>query len=73
MRTSMMEAMTNNESTFEERVQYLKQNTGIINETAIGCYLSNYNDRYICGRFHNSGCKQLMACQLLDKANKVEE
>ena len=69
----MMEVMTNNESTFEERVQYLKQNTGIINETAIGCYLSNYNDRYICGRFHNSGCKQLMACQLLDKANKVEE
>ena len=32
---------------FEEQFQYLQDKTHI-NENVIGCYLSNYGDKYIC-------------------------
>lgn len=55
---------------FEEHVDELKKKTGILDEVTIGCYLSNYGDRYICGRFKNESCRGLEKCTRLDKAAK---
>ena len=49
---------------FEEQLQYLKDKTHI-NENIIGCYLSNYGDKYICSGCHSCGCKHLTKCKLL--------
>ena len=49
---------------FEEQLQYLQDKTHI-NENIIGCYLSNYLDKYICSGCHSCGCKHLTKCKLL--------
>lgn len=49
-------------------IEELKRRTGVINEDVIGCYFSNYQDKYICGRFHNSGCRNLYCCNKLYEA-----
>ena len=49
---------------FEEQLQYLQDKTHI-NENVIGCYLSNYGDKYICSGCHSCGCKHLTKCKLL--------
>ena len=51
---------------FEEQLQYLQDKTHI-NENVIGCYLSNYKNKYICSGFHSCGCKYLAQCQLLQR------
>ena len=49
---------------FEEQLQFLQDKTHI-NENVIGCYLSNYGDKYICSGCHSCGCKHLTKCKLL--------
>ena len=49
---------------FEEQFQYLQDKTHI-DENVIGCYLSNYGDKYICSGCHSCGCKHLTKCKLL--------
>lgn len=49
---------------FEEQLQYLQGKTHI-NENVIGCYLSNYRNKYVCSGRHSCGCKHLAQCKLL--------
>ena len=49
---------------FEEKVEQLKKRTAF-DEDTIGCFLCNFHDRYVCGRFRNSGCTSLVKCQRL--------
>jgi hypothetical protein len=48
--------------------EIIKQRTGIIDEEIIGCFVSNYCDINVCGRFNNNGCKKITYCQLFAKA-----
>lgn len=59
--------MSRCETSFEDCVKELKASTGITDENVIGCYLCNFNDKYICSRFSESGCRRLEACMRLDK------
>jgi hypothetical protein len=59
-----------NSPSFKYYVDLIKLETGIIDEDVIGCFLSNYKDRNICGRFNNNGCKDLVSCQLFYKVLK---
>ena len=49
---------------FEEQLQYLQDKTHI-NENVIGCYLSNYKNKYICSGCNSCECKHLTKCKLL--------
>ena len=57
----------NPDKSFEDYVAELKAAAGVVNEDVIGCYLCNYGDRYVCGRFSNSSCKHLEMCVRMSK------
>ena len=57
---------------FEEQLQYLQDKTHI-NENVIGCYLSNYGDKYICSGQHSCGCKHLVQCRLLHSISNTDK
>lgn len=54
----------------ESKITIMKNKTGF-DEDTIGCYLSNYNDRNVCGRFCNTGCSSLVKCQTLKKIEEM--
>lgn len=51
-------------SKFHADAQYLKECTGYRDEQ-IGCFLCNYDDPNVCGRFNSSGCRGLAGCKAL--------
>ncbi len=54
---------------FEEETQKLSSAYGIT-ETHAGCFLCNYEDRYICNEY-NGGCGSLAKCkEIYRKENK---
>lgn len=56
----------------DAKVNQLRSRTGF-DEIAIGCYVSNYKDRYACSRFQNCGCKKLMMCRVLQEIESMKE
>lgn len=63
-RRSRDEISGENMDQIERTVEKIKKNTGF-DEYVIGCSLTNYNNQQVCGRFRNSGCGQLVMCQLI--------
>lgn len=51
-------------SEFQEQVNYLKKHS-TCSDAQIGCFLCNYDDSKICGRFKSSGCLMLSGCEAL--------
>lgn len=55
---------------FEKTVEWYKNQSGVLDDDVVGCFLSNYCDRNICGRFRNSYCKNLEKCTRLSKVTR---
>ncbi|MBE5852892.1 MAG: hypothetical protein E7299_08125 [Lachnospiraceae bacterium] len=54
----------------ERTVENIKKKTGF-DEYVIGCSLTNYNNQRVCERFRNSGCGQLVMCQLIRRIEGI--
>ena len=53
----------------EDVINELKDRTGF-DEISIGCYMSNYDKKYICTATDNGYCKDLSKCRVLESICK---
>lgn len=57
------------ENDFDADFRSIKAMFPDIDDNLIGCYLCNFEDRYICNEY-NGGCKSLSRCQEIHKQIK---
>ena len=51
--------------TIDERIEELRKQTGFPEEV-VGCFLSNYKQKYACPIATNGWCNDLMKCRNLE-------
>lgn len=56
-------------SDFEIIIDFFKQKT-VYDEVVIGCFLSNYGDKYACSGFRSCGCKNFKKCEAMSKIER---
>lgn len=50
-------------------IDFFKQKT-VYDEVVIGCFLSNYGDKYVCSGFRSCGCKNFKKCEAMSKIER---
>ena len=48
--------------TFGQAKRFLIEQSGVTDDIIVGCFLSNWGDKFVCGGFNKEGCRYVGNC-----------